>query len=1243
MSESSLPLAGLEALVARPLGEITGAEKLHGGEVLAPSGASAFVVAAIAARGRTLVVVPGEREAGTLSQELADLIGARRVVLVPAWETLPHERLSPSLRVVGERLWGLRRFLGKETALGKDSGQAPDVAVMSVRSFIQPVEAAVLDVEPARLRVGDEHDLSLLAERLTALGYTRVDLVAERGDFAVRGGILDVFSPLDDHPVRVQFWGDEITELRSFSVIDQRSLGTTTENGAAGSGSGQDWAELIAPPVRELLLTQPVRDRAAALAAGGGLPAPMLEALAKLAEGVVVPGAEALRDVLSVNSLVSLVELLGPGTQLLLGDIERVVARAGDLVRTDEEFRAAAWQVASEDSAPIDRVACAYRDVVSLQEDARAAGCELWEVSSLPNARQIELGLTVPEVARPGEPALESVVAALRDQLGSGGTAAVVAQGQGTVQRVVEQLRAADLPVRAGASGETPQPGVVTVLRGALAQGVRFEPNLTENQADELQGSRSRRVLGREEGTRGDDNAADRRLGSVLVLTEAELTGAKTTNIGPPKRLGTRRRDQVDPLALKAGDYVVHDQHGVGRFVELVERTVAGARREYVVVEYSSSKRGHPPDRLYVPMDALDQLSRYVGGESPALSKMGGSDWANTKRQARKAVREVAGELVKLYAARQTAKGHAFGPDTPWQSELEGAFAHAPTPDQLTTIGEVKADMEREVPMDRVVCGDVGFGKTEIAVRAAFKAVQDGKQVVVLSPTTLLSDQHLRTFSERMAPFPVKVKGLSRFTDPAEAKETVAGVAEGEVDVLVGTHRVLQSKIRFKDLGLVIVDEEQRFGVEHKEHIKALRVNVDVLTLSATPIPRTLEMSLTGIRDMSTILTPPEERFPVLTYVGGHDEKQVAAALRRELVRDGQVFYIHNRVSSIEKTAARLKELVPEARVAVAHGQMGEDALEATAEAFWRGEHDILVCTTIVESGLDIANANTLIVERADTLGLAQLHQLRGRVGRGGERAFAYFLYDPERSLSETAHERLTTIAQHSSLGSGMAVAMRDLEIRGAGNVLGLEQSGHIAGVGFDLYVRLVGEAVAAYRAVLDGKEIPSVPVDVRIDLPVDAHIPVTYVASERLRLEAYRGLAAAEDHAQLQAKIVELEDRYGPIPPEVARLREIAELKLLCRRHSLTEAAVSGRRLRLSPVALLDSQQVRLARLFPGSQWRATSGVLTVPLPSPGVGKAAEEADGSAVIDFVRRVVGAIHAAPSAVPQPAASGGGVR
>src|SRR5581483_10438044 len=543
-----------------------------------------------------------------------------------------------------------------------------------------------------------------------------------------------------------------------------------------------------------------------------------------------------------------------------------------------------------------------------------------------------------------------------------------------------------------------------------------------------------------------------------------------------------------------------------------------------------------------VPMDSLDQLSRYVGGESPALSRLGGSDWANTKTRARRAVAEIAQELVSLYAKRQASPGFAFSPDTPWQDEMEDAFGYTETVDQLTAIEEVKSDMEKPIPMDRVICGDVGYGKTEIAVRAAFKAVQDGKQVAVLVPTTLLADQHLQTFSERMAGFPVRVKALSRFTSPSESREVLAGMAEGTVDIVIGTHRLLQTGVRWKDLGLVVVDEEQRFGVEHKEHIKSLRTHVDVLTMSATPIPRTLEMSLAGIREMSTILTPPEERYPVLTYVGPHDDKQVAAALRRELLRDGQAFYVHNRVSSIDQTAARVRDLVPEARVVVAHGQMPEELLERTVQGFWNREYDILVCTTIVETGLDISNANTLIVERADTFGLSQLHQLRGRVGRSRERGYAYFLYPPHSPLTETAYDRLATIAQNNELGAGMAVAMKDLEIRGAGNVLGVEQSGHVAGVGFDLYVRLVGEAVEAYRAAysagLHGRVVAASEEakEVRIDLPVDAHLPPDYIASDRLRLGADLRLASAPDEAGVRAVVEELCDRYGPLPEAALR-----------------------------------------------------------------------------------------------------------
>ena len=705
-----------------------------------------------------------------------------------------------------------------------------------------------------------------------------------------------------------------------------------------------------------------------------------------------------------------------------------------------------------------------------------------WTLSQLSDESALELEIRPAPSARGRQSNISEIFAMLRAHVATGGHAAVVTPGTGTAHRVVEQLAESDTPATMLEPGSALKPGVVGVLKGPLHDGV-VVPGA-----------------------------------GLVVITETDLTGNRAAAT-EGKRLAAKRRNVVDPLALTAGDLVVHDQHGIGRFVEMTERTVSGARREYLVLEYASSKRGQAADRLYVPMDSLDQLSRYVGGQAPTLSRLGGSDWANTKTKARRAVREIAGELVSLYAKRQASPGHAFGPDTPWQAEMEDAFSFTETVDQLTAITEVKADMEKPVPMDRVICGDVGYGKTEIAVRAAFKAVQDGKQVAVLVPTTLLADQHLQTFSERMAGFPVIVKGLSRFTDAAESRTVLDGMADGSVDIVIGTHRLLQTGVRWKDLGLVVVDEEQRFGVEHKEHIKSLRTHVDVLTMSATPIPRTLEMSLAGIREMSTILTPPEERYPVLTYVGPHDDKQVAAALRRELLRDGQAFYIHNRVSSIDRAAAKVRALVPEARVVVAHGQMPEDLLERTVEGFWNREYDVLVCTTIVETGLDISNANTLIVERADTFGLSQLHQLRGRVGRSRERGYAYFLYPPHVPLTETAYDRLATIAQNNELGAGMAVAMKDLEIRGAGNVLGVEQSGHVAGVGFDLYVRLVGEAVEAYRAAADGKTVPAVeePKDVRIDLPVDAHLPPDYIASDRLRLEGYRRLAAAADDAAVE------------------------------------------------------------------------------------------------------------------------------
>ncbi|MFZ0080193.1 MAG: transcription-repair coupling factor, partial [Trebonia sp.] len=662
------------------------------------------------------------------------------------------------------------------------------------------------------------------------------------------------------------------------------------------------------------------------------------------------------------------------------------------------------------------------------------------------------------------------------------------------------------------------------------------------------------------------------------------------------RRMPSRRRGGVDPLQLKAGDYVVHEQHGVGRFVELTSRTAAGATREYLVLEYAPGRRGHPPDRLYVPTDQLDEVTKYVGGEAPTLHRLGGADWAKTKGRARKAVREIAAELIRLYSARMASPGYAFGPDTPWQRELEDAFPYIETPDQLAAIDEVKRDMEKPVPMDRLICGDVGYGKTEIAIRAAFKAVQDGRQVAVLVPTTLLAQQHFNTFSERYAPFPVSVKPLSRFQSNAEVAETLRGLADGSVDVVIGTHRLLSPETRFKQLGLVVIDEEQRFGVEHKEYLKRLRTEVDVLAMSATPIPRTLEMGVAGIREMSTILTPPEERHPVLTFVGPQDEKQTAAAIRRELLRDGQVFYVHNRVQSIRRVAARLAELVPEARIAVAHGQMNEHELEKIMVDFWDRNFDVLVATTIVESGLDIPNANTLIVDRADAAGLSQLHQLRGRVGRGRERAYAYFLYPTEKALTETAHERLATVAQHTEIGAGMYVALKDLEIRGAGNLLGGEQSGHIAGVGFDLYVRMIGEAVRELR-----DDAPAERPEVRVELPVNAHIPHDYVPGERLRLAAYTSIAAIDSEADVTAVREELEDRYGALPPPVVTLLDVARLRFAARQAGLTDIALQGSHVRFAPVQLPDSRVVRVQRLYPKTLLKPTVRTMLVPVPKTG------------------------------------------
>ena len=619
--------------------------------------------------------------------------------------------------------------------------------------------------------------------------------------------------------------------------------------------------------------------------------------------------------------------------------------------------------------------------------------------------------------------------------------------------------------------------------------------------------------------------------------------------------------------------------------------------REYLVIEYAPSKRGAPADKLFIPTDQLDQVSKYIGAEAPKLNKLGGSDWAATKAKARKHVHEIADDLIKLYSARQRARGFAFSPDTPWQKELEDAFPYQETADQLTTIDEVKSDMEKPVPMDRLICGDVGFGKTEIALRAAFKAVQDGKQVAVLVPTTLLVQQHYETFSERFEGFPVNVAAMSRFQTTKEINETIEGLETGTVDVVIGTHKLLNPKIKFKDLGLVIIDEEQRFGVGHKETLKALRTNVDVLSLSATPIPRTLEMAVTGIREMSTLATPPEDRLPVLTYVGAYEDAQVTAAVRRELLRGGQVFYVHNRVQDISSIADKIHTLVPEAHVGIAHGKMGEKQLDQIIRDFWHRDIDVLVCTTIIETGLDISNANTLIVDHADRFGLSQLHQLRGRVGRGRERAYAYFLYDPSKPMTEQSHDRLATIAQNTALGSGFDVAMKDLELRGTGNLLGDEQSGHIEGVGFDLYVRMVSEAVEKYKEPEENVE----PVAVSIDLPIEASIPIEYIDSDKLRLEAYRKLASVRNEADLKDLEEELTDRYGKPPVEFETLFDVARLKFKARKLGISEILAQSNRVRIGRIDPPESIQMRMGRIYKGTQYRPVAHQLIVPTPFTG------------------------------------------
>ena len=897
---------------------------------------------------------------------------------------------------------------------------------------------------------------------------------------------------------------------------------------------------------RELRPTEAVRRRAAELAMEEPWGARQWELLA---EGTFFDGMEAWLGWLSPEQR-SFADLIPSGGLVVLIERDRMWERAQDLLAEETELArhlAAAWGVAPHEPVPSAHVAAG--DLLS--------GCEapVWSLNSSPSG--------------PAEPLLEALgwesplgtgdgpVRQVGSLLAEGYRVAVAADGEGSAQRLRQRLQEHGVALAA--------PSSLAAFGGSGACSVFVSPLRQGCILPEVR---------------------------LAVLAESDLTGRRRVHrrARPPATAPGGLGATED---LQVGGFVVHRTHGVACYRGMVTRAMDGVERDYLLLEYRGDAR------LYVPTDQLDTVRQYTGGDAPTLSRLGGADWQRTKSRVRAAVSEVAGELVALYRKRHATTGHAFGDDTPWQAQMEGAFAYPETPDQLSAITQVKADMESPVPMDRLVCGDVGFGKTEVAVRAAFKAVSDGRQAAVLVPTTLLAHQHHQTFSERYAGFPLRVEMLSRFLSPAATRDVLDGLRSGDVDVVIGTHRLLSPDVGFARLGLLIVDEEQRFGVTHKEAIKTLRHDVDVLTLTATPIPRTLEMSLTGIRDMTVLQTPPADRKPIGTYVGPYDERAVIEAVRRELLRDGQVFFVHNRVADIDHVAAHLRELVPGVRVAVAHGQMDEAALEQVVLDFWDRRYDVLVCTTIIESGIDMPTVNTLIVDRADLMGLAQLHQIRGRVGRAQMRAYAYLFTPPERSLTTEAYERLKVVAESTELGSGIRIAMRDLEIRGAGNLLGVGQSGHIAAVGYDLYCELVTEAVAELAG-----EVPEPPVELNLDVPVDAHLPADYVPSESLRFAAYRRLAEAASAEALADVRAEWLDRFGPLPAAAESLLAVARLRVLCVAAGVTDVSVrsvpgGGGEARITPLRLRESRQVRLERLWPSASYEPSSGRLRLPLRS--------------------------------------------
>ncbi|HEY1591472.1 MAG TPA: transcription-repair coupling factor [Solirubrobacteraceae bacterium] len=1075
-----------------------------GGRAFVSQALRPYLVAALLDRdpAKPAIVVAGDdRAARDLAAGLRAWLDPRTVRYYPSRGVTYESHLAPPPHLVGLRIAALDALIDERG----DGGEAP-VVVVSAVALSEKVPDPALRPHGFTLRAGELLDLEETARDLVAAGYERVDQVEDRGQFAIRGGLLDLFPATEDRAVRVDLFGDEIESLRWFSTFTQRSLGD---------------AELVeVAPAAEL--AEEHRE--------------LIGLFAALEDEADRPDITELLPV----------ENFHPFLELAPADAEIVIAGDEDVTPALHDH----WQ----------DVCAAFhdRDAHHLYVDPETIG------SALTDRARIRLSSID------------------QDQPFSFRAQAADVQARGIKEAEPELEKLARSHYR------------VVVAFPRRGEGERFAYNLGRLDVGWLDGGADG---ARADATPGRITLTDARLATGFIAPQFHLAVIPEHRLlrrarAAQPRPETRRRGVLRSFAdLRTGDIVVHEDHGVARFAGFDTRTVANVTRDYLYLEYAGS------DRVFVPVDQLAKISRYVGagGEHPPLSKLGGTRWDTLKARARRAAQELAGELLNLYAERRRREGHEFPPDTDWQREFEDAFPYTETPDQRDAIELVKTDMEAPRPMDRLICGDVGYGKTEVALRAAFKSVQDGKQVMVLAPTTILAQQHYGTFSERLKDYPVTIEHVSRFRSAAEQRAVVARFTRGEVDILIGTHRLLSRDVRAKDLGLLVVDEEQRFGVKQKELLRQLKLRVDVIAMSATPIPRTLQMSLAGVRDISVIETPPEGRRPIKTYVGEYDEELVHGALEREHARGGQAFFLHNRVETIDETAERLRGLCPQMRFEVAHGQLDEKTLERRMLAFLRGDADVLVCTSIIESGIDIPQANTLVVERADMFGLAQLYQIRGRVGRSRERAFAYLLYPSAAALTPDAAQRLSALSDYTELGAGFKIAMRDLEIRGAGNLLGDEQSGHVAALGFELYMQMLDEAVAA-------AEEGGAPEDdwepVRLDVNVDAYVPADYIPYEQAKVEVHRRIAGAREVADLVLLREELEDRFGPPPEPLLNLIALQQARIKLGQAGAQAVTFRGDRLAVTPIELDSVRAKRLRAEIPEAIYESGKSQLSMRVP---------------------------------------------